>query len=129
MNQPEWLKLEVALAVHQMLLAEHGGSHGVRDQKLPESALSRPQQKYAYDSGCSLYDLAAALSFGVAKNHPFVDGNKRVALTLGVVFLEINGIEITAPESNAAVTFEGLAGGQVSEQELSQWYQSNSCEA
>ena len=123
MREPKWLKLEVALAVHKMLLAEHGGSEGVRDEKLLESALFRAQQKYNYAQNSSLYDLAAALSFGLAKNHPFVDGNKRVALTLGLVFLGINGIEITAPEAAAAVTFEGLAAGNISEEELSEWFQ------
>ncbi|MEM6484593.1 MAG: type II toxin-antitoxin system death-on-curing family toxin [Pseudomonadota bacterium] len=121
MNEPRWLKNEIALTVHSMLLAEHGGSGGVRDKELLESALHRPQQKYAYEKACSLYDLAASLSFGIAKNHPFVDGNKRVALTLGLVFLEINGIEVNAPEADAAATFEALAAGSLSELELSQW--------
>lgn len=121
MKKPKWLKPEIALSVHSMLLAEHGGSAGLRDKELLESALHRPQQKHAYEDGCSLYDLAASLSFGIAKNHPFVDGNKRVALTLGLVFLDINGIEINAPEAEAAATFEALAAGTLSEVELSQW--------
>lgn len=129
MKQPKWLKLEIALAVHKMLLAEHGGGEGLRDEKLLESALSRPQQKYTYESDCSLYDLAAALSFGLAKNHPFIDGNKRVALTLGLVFLEINGVEIIAPEPDAAITFEALAAGTISEEELSKWYELHAGEA
>lgn len=121
MKEPKWLKPEIALTVHGMLLADHGGSAGIRDKELLESALHRPQQKYAYEDNCSLHDLAASLSFGIAKNHPFVDGNKRVALTLGLVFLEINGIETNAPEAEAAATFEALAAGSLSEMELSQW--------
>ena len=81
MNEPKWLKIEVALAVHRMLLAEHGGGRGVRDEALLESALTRPQQRFAYDEESTPYDLAATLSYGLAKNHPFVDGNKRIALT------------------------------------------------
>lgn len=129
MTQPKWLNLEVTLAVHKMLLAEYGGGEGLRDEKLLESALSRPQQKYAYATESSLYDLAAALSFGLAKNHPFIDGNKRVVLTLGLVFLEINGIEVTAPEPEAALTFEALAAGKMSEEELSKWYELHAGEA
>jgi len=85
-KEPKWLQTELAIAVHSMLLAEHGGSDGIRDMKLLDSALSRPRQKYAYEKDCSLYDLAASLSYGLAKNHPFVDGNKRIALTLALVF-------------------------------------------
>lgn len=128
MIEPNWLKSEVALAVHKMLLAEHGGGEGLRDEELLESALYRPQQKYAYATDSSLYDLAAALCFGLAKNHPFVDGNKRVALTLGLVFLDINGIEIIAPEPDAALTFEALAAGKLSEEELSIWFERHSGE-
>ncbi len=129
MKEPKWLTLDVAIAVHNMLLAEHGGGQGLRDEKLLESALSRAQQKYSYAPGCTLFDLAAALSFGLAKNHPFVDGNKRVALTLGLVFLEINEVEFDAPEAEAAVTFEALAAGEISEDELSEWFQRHSGEA
>ncbi len=129
MNQPKWLRLDVALSVHKMLLAEHGGSEGVRDQSLLESALSRPQQKLAYDEDSSLFDLAATLSFGLAKNHPFVDGNKRMALTLSLVFLEINEIEIVAPEPEAALIFEALAAGKVSEEILSEWFERYSQQA
>lgn len=129
MTQPKWLKVEVTLAVHRMLLAEHGGGERLRDERLLDSALSRPQQKYAYATDSSLYDLAAALSFGLAKNHPFIDGNKRVALTLGLVFLEINGIEIIAPEPDTALTFEALASGKISEEELSKWYELHAGEA
>lgn len=115
--------MEVALAVHRMLLAEHGGSTGVRDTALLESALARPKQKFSYDEGSTIWELAAALSFGLARNHPFLDGNKRIALTLGVVFLEINGCGFNAPEADAALTFEALAAGKVTEKQLSAWFE------
>ncbi len=123
MTEPKWLKPEIAIAVHSMLLAEHGGGAGIRDEKLLESALHRPKQKYVYEESCSLYDLAASLSFGIARNHPFVDGSSRVALTLALVFLEINDVEFNAPEADAAATFEALAAGKFSEEDLSQWFE------
>lgn len=126
MSDPIWLLEEVVIAVHQMLLAEHGGADGIRDKSLLESALAKPRQKFAYEPEASLFDLAAAYSFGIAKNHPFVDGNKRVALTAALVFLEINGIEFQATEPEAAVTFERLAAGLVSEVELAVWFGNNS---
>ncbi len=126
MNEPKWLTKEVALAVHSMLLAEHGGGTGIRDESLLESALARPQQKFTYEKESSICELAAALSHGLARNHPFVDGNKRVALTLGAVFLEINGLVLNAQEAEAVLTFEGLAAGTVSEQELSDWFEAHS---
>lgn len=123
MREPKWLKLELAIAVHGMLLAEHGGSEGVRDRKLLESALNRARQKYSYEEHCTLFDLAGAISYGLAKNHPFVDGNKRVALTLTLAFLEINGVEVDASEAEVAATFEALAAGQLTEAEMSQWFE------
>jgi death-on-curing protein len=129
MREPKWLSPELAVAVHQMLLAEHGGGEGLRDRDLLESALARAKQKFSYGKGCTVCDLAAAISYGLAKNHPFVDGNKRVALTLGIVFLEINGSVFEAPEADAALTFELLAAGKMDEEELSQWYQLHCREA
>lgn len=123
MSEPLWLLSEVIIAVHSMLLDEHGGSSGIRDQKLPESALARPLQKYNYEPDSSLYSLAASYSYGLAKNHPFVDGNKRVALTAGLVFLEINGIGSSAPEIEAAAIFEKFAAGKIREKELAQWFE------
>jgi death-on-curing protein len=129
MKEPKWLSPALAIAVHQMLLAEHGGGQGLRDKDLLESALVRAKQKLSYDTTCSIFDLAAAVSYGLAKNHPFVDGNKRLALTLGLVFLEINGSVLEAPEADAAVTFELLAAGKIDEAELSSWFQLHSREA
>ena len=84
-----------------MLLSEHGGGTGVRDKDLLTSALARPKQKFSYDTDATLFDLAAAYSFGIAKNHPFVDGNKRTAFTIGTLFLELNGLTLNATEVEA----------------------------
>ena len=106
-----------------MVLAEHGGPAGIIDLKMLESALARPQNKNAYEPKSSVYDLAAAYSFGIAMDHPFVDGNKRTALMAGLVFLEINGCEFAAPEAETASVFKALAAGKITEAELSRWFQ------
>lgn len=126
MNEPNWVLPEVVLAVHQMLLAEHGGSNGIRDQGLLDSALNRAKQRYTYQQPVSLFELAAAYSFGIARNHPFVDGNKRVALTVGAIFLEMNGFSLNAPESEAVIIFEQLAARLIQESELANWLQTSS---
>ncbi len=126
MNEPKWVLEEAAKAIHDMLLLEHGGDEGVRDIALLESALNRAPQKFAYDSKATVYELAAAYSFGIAKNHPFVDGNKRTAFMTGVIFLEINGYKFVASECESTVIFEGLAGSKISEPELSMWLEQNS---
>ena len=126
MNEPNWVLSEVVLAVHQMLLAEHGGSNGIRDQGLLDSALNRAKQRYTYQQPVSLFELAAAYSFEIARNHPFVDGNKRVALTVGAIFLEMNGFSLNAPESEAVIIFEQLAAGLIQESELANWLQTSS---
>lgn len=126
MIKPKWLLTEFVLAAHEMVLATHGGPIGVRDEGLLESALSRPINKLAYEADSTLYDLAASYSYGIAMNHPFVDGNKRSALMCGLVFLEVNGITISAPEAETAVVFESLAAGKISEAELSRWFELHS---
>ncbi len=108
MKEPAWVLNEVVQAVHSLLLTEHGGGIGVRDHGLLDSALARPKQKFSYEPKSSIFVLAASYSFGIAKNHPFVAGNKRTAFTIGVLFLELNGYLLTAPESIAAVAFEML---------------------
>ena len=129
MREPTWVLNDVVQAVHSMLLAEHGGGSGIRDKALLDSALARAKQKYTYESDASVFELAAAYSFGIAKNHPFVDGNKRTAFTIGTLFLEINGYILTAPEPEAAITFEKLAAGQLDENELAKWFKMHSSEA
>ena len=129
MNEPKWVLEEAAKAIQRMLLSEHGGDEGVRDIALLESALNRAPQKFAYDSKATVFELAAAYSFGIAKNHPFIDGNKRTAFMAGVIFLEINGYKFVASEAESTAIFEGLAGSKISESELSMWFEQNSKKA
>lgn len=126
MTEPVWVLDDVVEAIHLMVLSEHGGGSGIRDKGLLGSALARPKQKLSYDSDISLFGLAAAYSFGIAKNHPFVDGNKRTAFTVGVLFLEFNGLRFEASEAEAAIVFEGLASGTVGEDELAEWFEAHS---
>ena len=126
MKEPVWILRDVVIAIHQMLLAEHGGLSGIRDETLLDSALTRPQQRFAYDDNFSLFKLAASYSHGLSKNHPFVDGNKRIALTVAAIFLELNGYNLDAPEAEAVVIFEKLAAGNLSEGDLATWFE-DSC--
>lgn len=126
MNEPVWILSQLVIAVHQMLLEEHGGLSGVRDENLLDSALNRPKQRIAYDDKFSVFDLAASYSYGLAKNHPFVDGNKRIALSVGAIFLELNGYSLDAPEAEAVVIFKQLAAGDLSEEDLSNWFEVSS---
>jgi len=121
MTEPEWILPEVAIAVHQMVLAEHGGLSGLRDDGLLESTLIRPRQRFAYEADVSIFELAASYAYGIARNHPFVDGNKRMALSLAAVFLEINRYSLRAPEPEAAMIFTRLASGEVTEDQLTAW--------
>lgn len=126
MIEPNWVLNEIVIAVHQMLIAEHGGSLGIRDEGLLESALTRPRQVFFYEAEASIFDLAASHGFSLAKNHPFIDGNKRAALSIAAIFLEINGYTFDAPEPEAVVVFEKLAAGDLSEKELAKWFSGNS---
>ena len=126
MDEPKWILDDIVALVHRMLLAEHGGRPGIRDEALLESALARPRQRFAYKPESTLFELAAAYSFGLAKNHPFVDGNKRVALAIGAIFLEINGFSLTASEPEAVIMFERVAAGLVSEKKLAEWFNGSS---
>ncbi len=125
---PVWVLPETVLAIHQMLLAEHGGMPGIRDQTLLDSALARPQQRLAYGDNASLFVLAASYSYGLAKNHPFVDGNKRVALTVAAVFLELNEYSLNSSEPETVVIYEQLASGSISEEALADWFRDSSTE-
>lgn len=125
MIEPQWILPEVVIAIHQMVLAEHGGLPGIRDTALLESALMRPQQRYFYEDATSLFDLAASYSYGIAQNHPFMDGNKRVALTVAATFLELNGYALKAPEAEVVVIFRQLAAGNLTEASLARWFQAS----
>lgn len=115
--------------MHAELLAEHGGRAGIRDAALLSSALARPRNRRAYGASATRFDLAAAYGFGIVKNHPFIDGNKRLALAVIYVFLEINGCRLDAPEVEAADVILRLAAGEFGEKELAGWLKANSVPA
>jgi len=119
--EPVWLRLEAILAAHDDQLAEHGGGVGILDQGLLESALARPRNLFAYGEA-SLARLAAAYAFGIARNHPFVDGNKRTALVAAEGFLGLNGFDLTATDVESVSMFLSLAAGEVTEQQLADWF-------
>lgn len=107
--------------LHAELLQQDGGSYGVRDDGLIESALARPRNRWEYQDDCTLEDLAAAYAFGLARNHGFIDGNKRVALAAMTVFLRLNGWALHADEAETTVVMLELAAGERGEAELSAW--------
>ncbi|MHB1795565.1 MAG: type II toxin-antitoxin system death-on-curing family toxin [Acidobacteriaceae bacterium] len=122
MAPPIWMEKEEVLVVHDLQLAEHGGAEGIRDEGLLDSALARPKNLLAYAGKVvSLTQLAAAYAYGIAANHPFVDGNKRTALVTAFTFMELNGIEISAIQEDVYMIFWLLAQAKVSEQELAVW--------
>lgn len=118
----EWVDSSSVFAMHQRQIAEHGGTEGVRDEGLLLSALARPENLYAYGENVDLATLAASYAFGVAKNHPFLDGNKRTALVVAVTFLNLNGFDFDAPEEETYLIFLKLAEGALSEEELAVWF-------
>ena len=125
-----WIDKHETLTIHAQQLAEHGGSDGIRDEGLLESALARPLNLLAYSEETpSLAQLAAAYGFGIARNHPFVDGNKRTALVVTFTFLLVNGVQITAPKEDRYFVFYDLAAGRLSEEELSAWLEQNTIPA
>lgn len=124
MSEPVWLSTDIVKAVDSQQIAQHGGADGVRDDGLLESALARPRQKRAYGDP-TIPEMAAAYAFGIARNHPFVDGNKRTALMAAYVFLRLNGFVLDAPEVDAAVTFRALAAGEIDENQLADWLKAN----
>jgi len=120
-NEPRWVSREVADAIHHEQIAEHGGSLGVRDEGLLLSALARPRDRWAYDHDADLCAIAAAYAFGLAKNHAYVDGNKRVALHVTYVFLRANHLVLDAPEPEIVAVMLAVADGTLSETALALW--------
>ncbi len=117
-----WIEKAFALAIHDRQLAEHGGSSGVRDESLLDSALARPQQLDAYgDPAPDLADLAASLAYGLARNHPFVDGNKRTAHVCYRVFLALNDVTLVASDEDKYIRMLALAEGTLPEAEFAAW--------
>jgi death on curing protein len=126
MDDPIWISVEMALAIHSRQLAEHGGADGVRDRGLLESALGRPRHLFAYsDPTPESPQLAAAYAFGIAKNHAFIDGNKRTAAVVCETFLLLNEFELTATDAEAYPIFLALAAGELSEESLADWLVKN----
>jgi death-on-curing protein len=124
MSEPDWLTVEMIVAIHDEQLAIHGGLAGIRDAALLESALDRPRNNRAYESA-ELPELAAAYGYGLAKNHPFVDGNKRTSLLAIYTFLGVNGVDFIVAEADAAAMIFALAAGEVSEDSLARWIRDN----
>ena len=124
---PVWVAETVVLAMHERLLAEHGGLPGIRDATLLGSALARPQQLLAYGDP-DFFDLAAGYATGIVRNHPFVDGNKRTAFMTAYVFLARNGLRLSSSEVDAAQIVNALAAHELDEAEFAAWLR-DSCES
>ena len=124
MNEPLWLTAEVVLAVQEELLARFGGLDGLRDEGLLDSALNRPKQLFQYGDP-SLFDMAAAYAHGLVKNHPFLDGNKRIGFIAAYIFLGANGQDLNAPEPDAVLKTLALAAGEVSADEYARWLEAS----
>ena len=128
MSEPIWLDTSIVLDVHAEQLALFGGADGDRDLGLLESALGRPLNKFAYGE-TGLAALAAAYAFGIARNHPFVDGNKRAAFASIIVFLGLNGVDFDAPPEAATAIILGMAAGEIDEDGLARWIVDNISDA
>jgi death-on-curing protein len=122
MNEPLWVSKKAVLAMHTAQLAEHGGSEGIRDETLLDSALAKPRNVFAYADQPDIFRLAASYAFGIAQNHAFVDGNKRTALVVSLTFLDRNGWDIVASKEDVYFTFLHLADGSLTEDELTAWF-------
>jgi death-on-curing protein len=120
MDEYIWITESIAKMIHDDQISEHGGSFGIRDSGLLSSALVRPQNLSAY-SGASLIHLAARLAYGIVKNHPFVDGNKRTAFQVMYVFLKVNHKTLEVPEPEVVLTMTNLASGMIQEEDLVTW--------
>ncbi len=125
MSRWSWLDRDIILAIHEEQLAQHGGSVGIRDVRMLESALARPVDLGAYDDAADVAALAAAYAFGLARNHPFVDGNKRTAYVAMELFLLDHGHRLEAEDGDAVLTFLALAAGDLSEEALTSWIRAN----
>ncbi len=126
MISPKWINAAIAMAIHDEAIYEFGGLSGVRDQGLLESALDRPRNLFAYEPESSIYDLAAVLCVGTAKNHPFNDGNKRTALLATRALLFLNGQALEPSQLEEVNTLVGVAEGSIGEHDLATWLEANS---
>ena len=121
-KEPRWVPRLVVEAIHVDQVREHGGLIGIRDENALESALARAKQRWSYEAGVDLPRLAADYAFGISSNHPFRDGNKRVAFVTAVTFLGLNGIEFEATDEDVVATMLTLASGKLSEKKLAEWF-------
>ncbi len=122
-----WIDSRDALKYHDLALVQHGGAKGIRDRSALEAALARPRNLLAYAGNePSVFELAAAYAYGIARSHPFVDANKRTALVVAITFLEANGFDIVGPREDEYLMFFGLAEGSVTETQLARWFENNS---
>ncbi len=124
-KEPRWLSVATVEALHEALVRRFGGGSGMRDRSLLESALARAPQRFHYDDDADTPSLAATIAFGIAKNHPFVDGNKRTAWIAAATFLEINGHRVTAPETEVVISMVALASGEMPERAFADWLRAN----
>jgi death-on-curing protein len=125
MKEPVWVLREVVLTLHEQSLAQFGGSAGIRDEGLMDSALGKPHNLFACGKP-TLFDLAASYAFGLVKNHPFIDGNKRTGFIVAVLFLELNGCRFRASEVDSTVRTLALAAGEMTETTYAEWLKANS---
>lgn len=124
--EPRWLGRLAVDEAHFRQIREHGGAYGLRDEPALESALFRPRDRWHYAPESGLADLAAAYGFGLVRNHPYVDGNKRIGLVAIVAFLDLNGVGLTASDAEAVTTILALASGDLSEEALADWIDDHS---
>jgi death-on-curing protein len=124
MEEPRWISRLVTDAIHTDLLITHGGLPGLRDDTLLESALTRPRQRFAHDPSCDLASMAASYAYGLARNHPYADGNKRVAFVVMAVFLGLNDLDLVTDEADVVATMTALAAGELGEGPLAEWIRS-----
>lgn len=122
MDEPIWIDKPEVLVAHSRQLAEHGGSDGIRDETLLDSALAKPRNVFTYADSPALPMLAASYAFGIARNHAFLDGNERTALVVSEGFLRLNGLRVAAPPEDKYLTFLHLAEGSLMEDELAAWF-------
>ena len=124
--EPRWLHRSMVLAIHADQVRQHGGNSGLRDRNLLESALSRAQNRWHYEPTTDTHSLAAAYGFGIAKNHPFIDGNKRTAFMAMFVFLGLNGFLLVASETEVVELMVDVASGKLGEEALGDWLRDHS---
>lgn len=124
MAKPKWITESLAVYIHDDQIASHGGSYGILNPGLLASAMARPRNQFGYEEAVSCSKLAASYGYGLVKNHPFVDGNKRTAFQVMFVFLRINGFYLDAPESEVVIIMQQVAEGKTNQEQLAVWIES-----